>query len=39
MPLHLFAHRDRAGACLARLLFAGTTIGYVFFTTQFQQGV
>jgi EmrB/QacA subfamily drug resistance transporter len=39
MPLHLFAHRERAGAYLARLLFAGTMIGYFFFTTQFLQGV
>ena len=39
MPLHLFSHRERAGAYLARLLFAGTMIGYFFFTTQFLQGV
>jgi EmrB/QacA subfamily drug resistance transporter len=39
MPLHLFASRERAGAYLARLLFAGTMIGYFFFTTQFLQGV
>jgi EmrB/QacA subfamily drug resistance transporter len=39
MPLHLFASRERAGAYLARLLFAGTMIGYFFFNTQFLQGV
>jgi hypothetical protein len=39
MPLHLFASRERAGAYLARTLFAGTMIGYFFFTTQFLQGV
>lgn len=39
MPLHLFADRERAGAYLARVLFAGTMIGYFFFTTQFLQGV
>ena len=39
MPLHLFASRERAGAYTARLLFAGTMIGFFFFTTQFLQGV
>ncbi|WP_307857118.1 MFS transporter [Pseudarthrobacter albicanus] len=39
MPLHLFANRERAGAYTARLLFAGTMIGFFFFTTQFLQGV
>ncbi|CAH0185442.1 putative MFS-type transporter EfpA [Arthrobacter sp. Bi26] len=40
MPLHLFAIRERAGAYYtARLLFAGTMIGFFFFTTQFLQGV
>lgn len=39
MPLHLFASRERAGAYIARLLFAGTMIGFFFFTTQFLQGV
>ncbi|MEV5050535.1 MFS transporter [Arthrobacter sp. LAR12-1-1.1] len=40
MPLHLFASRERAGAYYtARLLFAGTMIGFFFFTTQFLQGV
>lgn len=38
MPLHLFASRERAGAYAARLLFAGTMIGFFFFTTQFLQG-
>jgi EmrB/QacA subfamily drug resistance transporter len=39
MPLHLFTSRERAGAYTARLLFAGTMIGFFFFTTQFLQGV
>jgi EmrB/QacA subfamily drug resistance transporter len=39
MPLHLFGSRERAGAYIARLLFAGTMIGFFFFTTQFLQGV
>ncbi|WP_207306483.1 MFS transporter [Arthrobacter sp. S41] len=39
MPLRLFAHRQRAGAAIARLLFAGTMIGFFFFTTQFFQDV
>ncbi|WP_427135155.1 MFS transporter [Pseudarthrobacter sp. S9] len=39
MPLHLFANRERSGAYLARPLFAGTMIGFFFFTTQFLQGV
>ncbi|MFT4210891.1 MAG: MFS transporter [Microbacterium sp.] len=39
MPLRLFASRERAGAAIARLLFAGTMIAFFFFTTQFFQGV
>jgi EmrB/QacA subfamily drug resistance transporter len=39
MPLHLFASRERSGAYLARILFAGTMIAYFYFTTQFLQGV
>jgi EmrB/QacA subfamily drug resistance transporter len=39
MPLHLFADRERAGAYIARTLFAGTMIAFFFFTTQFLQGV
>lgn len=39
MPLRLFASRERAGATVARLLFAGTMIAFFFFTTQFFQGV
>lgn len=38
MPLRPFASRQRSGAAVARLLFAGTMIGF-FFTTQFFQGV
>lgn len=39
MPLRLFASRERSGAAIARLLFAGTMIAFFFFTTQFFQGV
>jgi predicted MFS family arabinose efflux permease len=39
MPLHLFAGRERTGAYLARILFAGTMIGFFYFTTQFLQSV
>lgn len=39
MPLRLFASRERSGAAVARLLFAGTGIAFFFFTTQFLQGV
>jgi MFS family permease len=39
MPLSLFASRCRAGAAVARLLFAGTMIAFFFFTTQYFQGV
>ncbi|ALV45217.1 MFS transporter [Arthrobacter alpinus] len=39
MPLRLFRSRERSGAAIARLLFAGTMIGFFFFTTQFFQGV
>ncbi len=39
LPLRLFASRERSGAAIARLLFAGTMIAFFFFTTQFLQGV
>lgn len=39
MPLRLFASRERSGAAVARLLFAGTMIAFFFFTTQLFQGV
>lgn len=39
MPLRLFASRQRSGAAIARLLFAGTMIAFFFFTTQLFQGV
>lgn len=39
MPLRLFRSRERSGAAIARLLFAGTMIAFFFFTTQFFQGV
>ncbi|SCD43042.1 drug resistance transporter, EmrB/QacA subfamily [Streptomyces sp. BpilaLS-43] len=39
MPLRLFASRERSGAAVARLLFAGTMIAFFFFTTQYFQGV
>lgn len=39
MPLRLFASRERSGAAVARLMFAGTMIAFFFFTTQFFQGV
>ncbi|PYY64456.1 MFS transporter [Curtobacterium sp. MCPF17_003] len=39
MPLRLFRSRERSGAAVARLLFAGTGIAFFFFTTQFLQGV
>ncbi|MEV0700176.1 MFS transporter [Saccharopolyspora sp. NPDC050389] len=39
MPLRIFANRERSGAAIARLLFAGTMIAFFFFTTQFLQGV
>lgn len=39
MPLRLFASRERSGAAIARLLFAGTMIAFFFFTTQLFQGV
>ncbi|NQX28952.1 MFS transporter [Microbacteriaceae bacterium VKM Ac-2854] len=39
MPLRLFRSRERSGAVVARLLFAGTGIAFFFFTTQFLQGV
>ncbi|MDQ4489413.1 MFS transporter [Sinomonas sp. ASV486] len=37
MPLRLFASRERTGAYVARMLFAGTMIGFFYFTTQFLQ--
>lgn len=39
MPLRLFASRQRGGAAIARLMFAGTMIAFFFFLTQFFQGV
>lgn len=39
MPLRLFHSRERSGAVIARILFAGTGIAFFFFTTQFLQGV
>ncbi|NQX12268.1 MFS transporter [Microbacteriaceae bacterium VKM Ac-2855] len=39
MPLRLFRSRERSGAVIARILFAGTGIAFFFFTTQFLQGV
>ncbi|MFD4351259.1 MFS transporter [Nocardia sp. NPDC058518] len=39
MPLRLFASRQRSGAAISRLLFAGAMIAFFFFTTQFLQGV
>ncbi|WP_092804964.1 MFS transporter [Rhodococcus globerulus] len=39
MPLRLFRSRERTGAAITRLLFAGTMIAFFFFTTQFFQGV
>lgn len=39
MPLRLFASAQRSGAAVVRLLFAGTMIGFYFFTTQLFQGV
>ncbi len=39
MPLRLFASRERTGAAIVRLLFAGTIIAFFFFTTQLFQGV
>lgn len=39
MPLRLFASRERAGACAARMLFMGGMVGFWFYTTQYLQGV
>lgn len=39
MPLHLFGNHERVGAYSARMLFLGATLGFVFFITQFLQGV
>ncbi len=38
-PLRLFAHRERAGAYAARVLFVGAMFGMFFFLTQYLQGV
>src|SRR5690242_10227589 len=38
-PLRLFAHRERAGAYLARVLFVGGFFGMFFYMSQFLQGV
>ncbi|MEV0055397.1 MFS transporter [Saccharopolyspora shandongensis] len=38
MPLRLFASRERSGAAVTRMLFAGTMIAFFFFTTQYFQG-
>lgn len=39
LPLRLLANRERAGACLARMLFLGGAVGFWFFSTQFLQMV
>ena len=39
LPLHLFAHRGRAGAYAARFFFLGGMMGFWFFMTQYLQGV
>ncbi|WDS36591.1 MFS transporter [Pseudoxanthomonas sp.] len=39
MPLRLFAHRERLGACVARFLFLGAMVTFFFFSTQFMQQV
>lgn len=39
LPLRVFAHRARAGAFIARMLFAGAIFGYFFFISQYMQGV
>ncbi|WP_205698249.1 MFS transporter [Conexibacter sp. SYSU D00693] len=38
-PLHLFAHRQRAGAYLGRVLMVGGVFSSFFFLSQFLQGV
>lgn len=37
MPLHLFADRRRSAAYLARALFLGAMVGFLFFATQLMQ--
>lgn len=39
LPLRLLAHRERAGAYAARMLFMAGAVGFWFFCTQFLQGV
>ncbi len=39
MPLRLFAHRERSGAYLVRVLFLGANVGFFFFATQYMQAV
>lgn len=39
LPLRVFANRTRAGAFVARLLFAGAIFGYFFYVSQYLQGV
>ncbi|GBR70370.1 MFS transporter [Gluconobacter kanchanaburiensis NBRC 103587] len=39
VPLHLFCHRRRMGAYIARFLFLGPMVGFFFFGSQFMQGV
>ncbi|HKX44102.1 MAG TPA: MFS transporter [Burkholderiaceae bacterium] len=39
LPLRLLAHRERAGAYVARMLFMAGAVGFWFFSTQFLQGV
>ncbi|CAM4124932.1 MFS transporter [Roseateles saccharophilus] len=39
LPLRLLAHRERAGAYAARMLFMAGAVGFWFFSTQFLQGV
>jgi predicted MFS family arabinose efflux permease len=38
LPLRLFASRQRAGAAIARLTFAGAIIAFFFYTSQYFQG-
>lgn len=39
LPLRVFANRARAGAFIARMLFAGAIFGYFFFISQYMQDV
>ncbi|GAA1917906.1 MFS transporter [Microbacterium aoyamense] len=39
LPLRIFANRSRAGAFIARMLFAGSIFGYFFFISQYLQAV